>query len=95
MNMLYKTFLRLVRRYLGTGLVVLVLAVVLGCANKLVNFESYERITKDMPMEEVEAILGKPSRRHHHDYYYEGQYGTIKIEAEKGRVDEKKWKERH
>jgi hypothetical protein len=74
---------------------VLAVAVALGCANKRVTYENYERITKDMPMEEVEAILGSPSRRHHDDYYYEGKYGTIKIEVEKGRVEEKKWKERH
>ena len=65
-----------------------------SCANERVTYANYERLAKGMAMEEVEAVLGKPSRRHHHDYYYEGKYGTIKIEVKKDSVHEKSWKDK-
>ena len=68
--------------------------IVVGCTNDRVTTENYDRIHKGMPMEEVEAILGDPSRHHKDDYYYEGKYGVIKIEVERGRVDEKHWKDK-
>ncbi len=78
-----------------------ILIALAGCANKRVTWENYERIREGMPMEEVERILGKPSRRRGEDYYYKGEYGSIKIEVEKGRgasyqrrVDDKEWKEK-
>jgi hypothetical protein len=76
---------------LGAGL----LALVMGCVNERVTRSAYEQIHEGMPMEEVEGILGKPSRQHHHDFYYEGQYGTIKIEAKKDSVHEIKWQDKH
>ena len=76
----------------GAGLLLMALA---GCVDKRVTFDNYERIQVGMPLEDVEAIVGKPASRHHHDYYYEGQYGNIKIEAKQDRVHEKHWKDKH
>ena len=81
-------------RYLLAGGGAVLLAVLAGCVDKRVNFENYERIQVGMPMEEVEDVVGKPARRHGHDYYYEGQYGWIKVEAKKDRVHEKKWEDK-
>ena len=86
------------RRIAGLCLVAvlgaLLIAAVGGCANARVTRENYGRIEEGMSMEAVEDILGKPSRRHGRDYYYKGKYGTVKIEAKKGTVDEKKWKDK-
>lgn len=82
-------------RYLLAGVCAALAATVMGCVDKRVNHANYERIQIGMPMEEVEQILGQPESRHHDDYYYEGEYGKIKIECKKDRVDQKGWKDKH
>jgi len=70
------------------------LGVFSGCAaNPRVTRDSYERIREGMAMEEVEQILGKPSYKHKDKCYYKGEYGTIRIEVEHGRVDDVDWKD--
>jgi hypothetical protein len=70
----------------------LLLSLAVGCdENERVTRENYEKIHEGMPMEQVEGILGKPNRHHRDDFFYKGEYGTIKIEVEKGAVEEKHW----
>lgn len=87
-----RNIVRRVLRYLVGCASALLLSLALGCVNERVTRDNYERIQIGMPMEQVEDVLGKPSRQHEHDCYYEGRYGTIKIEVKRDSVHEKSWK---
>ena len=91
---LHKPFVSAAGRYLLTCAAALLLAAMAGCVDKRVTYDNYERIQVGMPMEEVEQVLGKPARHHGHDYYYEGEYGWVKVEAKKDRVHERKWEDK-
>ena len=62
-----------------------------GCENRYVNQYDYERIAPGMPMEQVQDLIGKPSRREGDEFCYEGEYGTIRIKANNDRVETKEW----
>jgi len=62
-----------------------------GCANPRVTRANYDLIQEGMEPAEVERILGKPSWTHKNEMYYLGKYGRIKIEIEKGLVEDKDW----
>ncbi|MEW6360302.1 MAG: outer membrane protein assembly factor BamE [Planctomycetota bacterium] len=64
-----------------------------SCTNPNVTRENYAKIHEGMPMEQVEQILGSPSRKHKDKYYYNGKYGRIEIEVEKGCVDDVEWED--
>ena len=86
-----KRLIRAASRYLIAGAVVILLAMASGCVDKRVNFDSYSRIRVGMPMEEVAKIVGDPAKHDHDHYYFEGEYGWIKVKEKQGRVDEKDW----
>lgn len=90
-----KRLIRAASRYLIAGAGAVLLAMACGCVDKRVNFDSYSRIQVGMPMEEVVKMVGDPAKRDHEHYYFEGEYGSIKIKEKQGRVDEKDWKDKH
>jgi hypothetical protein len=42
-------------------------------------------------MEQGQDLIGKPSHREGDEFYYEGEYGTIRIKANNDRVETKEW----
>lgn len=65
-----------------------------GCENRYVNDYNYERIVVGMPMEQVEDLVGKPSRHVGDEFFYEGEYAVIKIKAKQDRVESKAWEKK-
>ena len=90
----YRQVISTASRYLLAGAGAILLAITAGCVDKRVTYDNYERIQVGMPMEEVEQVLGQPASHHGHDYYYEGEYGRVKVEAKKDRVHERKWEDK-
>jgi len=76
------------------AVLLLVACTVMGCTNPRVTRANYEKIREGMTAEEVEALLGKPTRHHKNKLYYRGKYGDIEIELEDGRVEDKDWDDR-
>ena len=79
------------RWYSVAGACLICVFVSAGCENRYVNQYDYERIAPGMPMEQVQDLVGKPSRREGDEFYYEGEYGTIKVKANNDRVETKEW----
>lgn len=87
-----------VRWFLVVGACTLCVLSFVGCestGNRYVNQYNYERITAGMPMEQVRDLVGKPSRHEGDEFYYEGQYGDIKIKSKGGCVEAKEWVDKH
>ena len=81
------------RQWTGLVAVAVLCVVLLGCANPRVTRANYKQIHEDMPMEEVEQILGSPSWKWGDKCYYKGKYGRIEIEVEDGCVDDVDWED--
>jgi hypothetical protein len=81
-------FPRVLRRLVAGAFLGAALMLV-GCHNENVTTENFRRLYEGMPMEEVEAILGEPSKKDGDDFYYKGKYFIIVVEVgEDGAVED-------